>query len=200
MTTFKEASARHDTDQPSIFVTTYNLYNSGLQFQNGLFNKDHEKPYTGFWINVSDYVYHKEDIADNFKAAGDHDPEIMFSDYESFPSELYSESGIDFEAIEEWTALDDDKSEIFEYLLAQGYSVNEALEKSDEFTIVDGDGIYDWCYEHSGIYELGQGHVGYDYFDWKQYLYCMECDGVVKDMGNRGRGDMIFPTDKFIVG
>ena len=68
------------TNNPSIYVGTYNKYNNGnIQ---------------GAWLDLTDYP----DAEDFYKAckelhADEHDPEIMFQDFENFPKSLYSESG-----------------------------------------------------------------------------------------------------------
>lgn len=68
------------TNNPSLYVGTYNKYNNGnIQ---------------GAWLDLTDYP----DAEDFYKAckelhADEHDPENMFQDFENFPKSLYSESG-----------------------------------------------------------------------------------------------------------
>lgn len=80
---------------PAVYVGTYRKYNNGSIF--------------GAWVNLSGF----DNFADFIKLcnalhADEKDPELMFQDFEGFPREYYSESGIDsnaFDAIKHYIEL-----------------------------------------------------------------------------------------------
>ena len=80
------------TDHPQVYVGTYGKYTGGS--------------IAGAWLSLDKY-----DTAETFDAAArklhkrEHDPELMFQDYESFPSAFYGESYLD-ERLWDWLALD----------------------------------------------------------------------------------------------
>lgn len=89
------------TDRPAIYCGTYAKYNAGS--------------IAGRWLNLEDYSN-----ADAFLAAclelhkDEHDPELMFQDFQNFPKAFYSESP-DKERLERlyaWLELDDDDREL----------------------------------------------------------------------------------------
>jgi len=85
---------------PQVYVGTYAKYASGS--------------IAGAWVSLNEY-----DTAETFDAAArelhkrEHDPELMFQDYESFPNAFYGESYLD-ERLWEWLALDNGEREIVE--------------------------------------------------------------------------------------
>jgi antirestriction protein len=108
-----------------IYVGTYAKYNAGS--------------IAGAWLNLEDY----QDKEAFLKACAElhkdeEDPELMFQDFEGFPSNFYSESGID-EELFDWLALDDNEKEILEAYIAitgiQTATIDEAME--------DFHGVYD---------------------------------------------------------
>ncbi|MFM2134451.1 MAG: hypothetical protein RL156_1732 [Bacteroidota bacterium] len=100
-------------ETPSVYVGTYAKYNSGS--------------IKGAWINLEDYAGDRE----GFYAAcaelhsDEADPEFMFQDFQCFPREFYSESGLP-EELFEWLELDDYDRELLEkYAEATGYDITE---------------------------------------------------------------------------
>ena len=94
----QEAIANHKSEcdgEPSVYVGTYGKYNDGSL--------------CGLWIDLSSFDDYDEFI--NFcKAihADEDDPELMFQDFEGFPRQWYSESGMDeedFDHIKEYCDL-----------------------------------------------------------------------------------------------
>ena len=85
-------------NHPAVYVGTYAKYNDGDLF--------------GMWVDLvkcGDYDTFME-VCHNLHA-DEEDPELMYQDYECFPSAWYSESGIDedtFDRIIEFADLDDD--------------------------------------------------------------------------------------------
>ena len=93
---------------PAVFVCTYNKYNEG-------------RPLAGMWLDLYTFSCYE-----NFVAAcrwlhrDEQDPEFAYLDYENYPDEWYSESGLDedtFERILEYADLDDDEQEAFRAFL-----------------------------------------------------------------------------------
>ena len=85
-------------DRPAIYVGTYGKYNNGS--------------IAGKWLSLDEY-----DTEEKFYDAArklhknEHDPELMFQDFENFPRAFYGESGCD-ERLWEWLALDKHDHEI----------------------------------------------------------------------------------------
>lgn len=163
-------------DEPQIFVTTYSLYNGGLQFKND---------FTGFWITVAEYADNSRLINDSFNIQDpdqEDDHEYMITDYGNFPSELYSESGIDCDKINEWYNLDDDdKEKIKAYTDLVSDDLSEAIEKKDEMYIFEGDrGDYakETCEDCGDVPEWLSGYV-----DWDSMGRDMACDGNIHEIG-----------------
>lgn len=92
-----ETVANSFFDAPSVYVGTYAKYNSGS--------------IDGAWVNL---IGHDQD---SFYAlcrtihADENDPELMFQDYENFPSEFYGESGLS-DKLWEWLNLDEHDREL----------------------------------------------------------------------------------------
>jgi antirestriction protein len=140
-----------------VFVTTYALYNEGLQFKNNQ---------TGFWLDTANYDV--ETLIANFVAQGDQDPELMFTDYEGFPESLYSESGMDFDLINEYDELDDDEQKVVEYLIDHlGYDIKSALDKHEDVNVHDcsaHDYVYGLVDEYYDLPDLAKTYFDYDAF------------------------------------
>ena len=71
------------TTTPKLFLTDYASYNEGTQFK------------YGHWVDLSDFSdadEFQDYINEHFEKVGISDPEPMFTDFEGFPSYLYSES------------------------------------------------------------------------------------------------------------
>ena len=72
---------------PAVYVGTYHKYNCGSL--------------NGMWVDISSFDSHREFIEFCLNLhANEHDPELMFQDYENFPSELYSECCFDEETFD----------------------------------------------------------------------------------------------------
>lgn len=96
------------TDNPSVYVSTYAKYNNGNL--------------KGAWIDLTefndydDFLAHCRDLHSD-----ERDPELMFQDFENFPKEYYSESGLEPE-LWEFINLDDDDRELLEAYHDAGFS------------------------------------------------------------------------------
>lgn len=123
------------SNSAKVFITTYSIYNQGKQFA----SDKH-----GFWLDVSDLNF--DDLTENFNEVDPictNDHEFMFTDYEGFPESLYSESGMNFDAISEYDDLEESEKELVSLLLDHGCvcDISDAIKKvSDgECYIFDGD-------------------------------------------------------------
>lgn len=166
-----------DYDEPQIFVTTYSLYNAGAQFKNG---------FTGFWITVENYEDNSGLINDSFNIQDpdqEDDHEYMITDYENFPEDLYSESGIDCEKIATWYALDDqDKEKVEAYTDLVSNDLSEAIDKLEEMYIFDGD-RGDYAQEMTESCDnVPDWLVGY--VDWDSMGRDMACDGTMHEISH----------------
>jgi len=116
---------------PKLFLTDYASYNNGTQFE------------FGHWVdmtNFADEVEFADYMTEHFKSADKKSPlpggsireEPMFTDYENFPSALYSESG-DLKDLFEYINFDDDKKILVAALMElEGFGITEAIEGSDD--------------------------------------------------------------------
>ena len=146
-------------NEPAVYVGTYSKYNDGNLF--------------GAWISLvkcGDYGTFME-VCHNLHA-DEEDPELMFQDYECFPSAWYSESGIDedtFDRIIEFSGLDDDDRDAFEEF-SDAFG-NDCIESFRERYMGKWDSekdfaehIVDECYNLDDM----MGHLA-SYFDYEAY-------------------------------
>ena len=93
---------------PAVFVCTYNKYAAG-------------KPLAGAWLDLYTFSCYEDFVAAcRWLHRDEQDPEFAYLDYENYPDEWYSESGLDedtFERILEYADLDDDEQEAFRAFL-----------------------------------------------------------------------------------
>lgn len=135
-----------------IYVNTY------LKYRNGRAG--------GEWLDAEDYIDY-----DGFRVAckelhvDEEDPEIMFSDYEDFPDDFYSESEID-PRLWNWLELDDNDREIVEAWLSDNCLNDENLQDIiDRFS-----GSYDSWSDYAretmeGCYQIPpylEGYIDYN--------------------------------------
>jgi len=94
-----------DLNPPAIYVGTYGKYNNGS--------------IAGKWLSLDEHDT-KEKFYDAARKLhkNEHDPELMFQDFESFPTEFYGESGCD-SRLWDWLALDKHERDIVESWLDQ---------------------------------------------------------------------------------
>ena len=148
-----------EDNHPAVYVGTYAKYNDGSLF--------------GVWVDLvkcGDYNTFM-DVCHNLHA-DEVDPELMYQDYECFPSAWYSESGIDedtFDKIIEYADMDDDDRDAFdEFSEAFG---NDCVENFRERYMGKYDSekdfaehIVDECYNLDNM----MGHLA-SYFDYDAY-------------------------------
>ena len=72
----------------------------------------------------------------------------MITDFEGFPKSLYQESGSAWiENVYTWLNLEDHEKDSFEFLLEQGYEIDQAIEKCEDLC------MYEYN-THSDIYDI----------------------------------------------
>jgi len=125
-------------DNPSLFLTDYASYNEGKQFE------------FGHWVDLtefSDANEFLEYISNHFAEADEKSPlpfgakreETMLTDYENFPSQLYSESlsSKELEQLYEWINLDDDDKIKLAYLLEDGQKFDYAIDHVEDVYLTE---------------------------------------------------------------
>ena len=148
-----------EDNHPAVYVGTYAKYNDGSLF--------------GVWVDLvkcGDYNTFM-DVCHNLHA-DEVDPELMYQDYECFPSVWYSESGIDedtFDKIIEYADMDDDDRDAYE-AFTDSFG-NESFESFKERYMGKWDSekdfaehIVDECYNLDDM----MGHLA-SYFDYEAY-------------------------------
>ena len=144
---------------PAVYVGTYAKYNDGSLF--------------GMWVDLvkcGDYDTFME-VCHNLHA-DEEDPELMYQDYECFPSAWYSESGIDedtFDKIMEYADMDEDDMEAYEEFVDS--FGNDSFDSFKERYMVKWDSekdfaehIIDECYNLDDM----MGHLA-SYFDYEAF-------------------------------
>lgn len=75
------------TTTPAVYVGTYHKYNCGSIF--------------GKWFDLTEFDSKEDFIGACYELhAGEHDPELMFQDWEGIPSQFASESSVDWDFIQ----------------------------------------------------------------------------------------------------
>lgn len=123
------------TTEARIYVGTYAKYNSGS--------------IKGAWIDLDGHD------AESFREAclklhaDEHDPEIMFQDFEGFPKSLYSECSLS-EKLWDWIACSDRDREVWEaFVEASGWDFDSTnLEQAQDAYVGEYDNVEHFCEEH----------------------------------------------------
>ncbi len=93
---------------PAVYCSTYHKYNCGSL--------------EGAWLDITKFDDYEEFMAVcRFLHRDEHDPEFMFQDFENFPREWYTESGLSeevFNNIQAYSDLSADEQEAFDAFLA----------------------------------------------------------------------------------
>lgn len=140
----------------AIYVGTYGKYNAGS--------------IKGAWLDLEDYTNKDEFIKACYELHSDeHDPELMFQDWEEIPSSFISECSVD-ERTWEWLALDEDERQTVALYL-------EEIDKSSDLdtALISYDGEHDseedWArdyWEQTGMSSelpaFAQNYIDYQQF------------------------------------
>jgi hypothetical protein len=154
-----------------IFLTDYNSYNNGTQFE------------FGHWIELSDFEDETElmkYIKNHFKYADKKSPidgkreEIMITDYEGFPRELYSESMNEdaFREIYEFLNLEEREQTNVVFLMEEGYEFEDAMKRKEDIWMIIDEGrkthwhLFDELYPDMEEIETKNPYIeiNYDHF------------------------------------
>ena len=167
-----------------VYVGTYAKYNNGNLY--------------GAWLDLEDYVDHEEFIAACKELHKDeHDPELMFQDYEGFPDEYYNESSINPE-VWDWLELDDSERDLVDSYLrgfgrCHGDSPKDVLRRAqdadhgvhdsfedyvDEY--IDDVGLLDDIPKHLQKYFNGKAYAN----DMRHSYTIVEVEGGVRVFSN----------------
>ena len=167
-----------------IFLTDYASYNEGKQFE------------FGHWVDLDQFSdaddlqeYIKKHFAECDKKSplygGSPREEIMITDYEGFPRDLYSEC-MDFEPLFEYLNLDELEKIGFIAHLELGADVEYALEHADEVNPIEWDwsgddkyDLFDQFYPGVGDLECSNDYLSIDYDSFiKNEFTEIEVDGI----------------------
>jgi hypothetical protein len=160
-----------DTDTPKLFLTDYASYNDGKQFE------------FGHWIDLTDFSdadefmeYISTHLAEADKKSplwgGSKREEPMFTDFENFPRNLYSESlsPKDIEQLYEYITLDEDDKIKAAYLIEQGESIDYSLSSHEDIYLREYDGsnaakyeIFEEYYPEAEEQERANPYLSIDY-------------------------------------
>lgn len=174
----------NSTTNPALFITDYASYNAGLQFVCGKwydlteFNsiddllEEIQTVYNEFLNDPENELERKIYIENCIDYIDISNLELMITDFEGFPREMYSESfdtGL-IEQLIEFSQLDeDDKNKIEAFSEAFGTDLKTAIEKYEEAFIGEFDSDEDFAYEiaeQSG-YEVNNNWP-YNCIDWER--------------------------------
>ena len=131
-------------DAPRLFLTDYASYNNGSQFE------------FGHWVDLTDFAdadAFQEYIQSHFEEADEKRPlgfgkreETMFTDFENFPKNLYSESmsSKEMEQLFEFINLDDDDKVKAAYLIEDGQTIEYALSNYEDIHMYENSDKMIW--------------------------------------------------------
>ena len=159
-----------------LFITTYALYNNGKQFAT---------TETGNWYDIDGSITY-EDLAVKLALVQESfglgsDVEMMATDYDDGPKELYEESvnSDHFEWIQKYNDLDEYEQVGFRYLVQDiGHSIEDALWKCGE-VCVSTESPEDYAYN---FIEQCYGYVPEflrNYIDYDKFANDMKIEGSI---------------------
>jgi len=163
-----------DTNQARVFITTYGIYNEGKQFASDLH---------GYWMDCEGIDLNQ--IHYDFEKLTGDEPEIMFTDFEGFPKDLYCESGIDFEKVQQWIDLDDDQKELLQIIMDHELpDFVEALAAIENYHVFEGT-LADYAQEMgSDCYNISEMSHLANYIDWEAFGRDLAMDGMITEISH----------------
>lgn len=150
-------------EEPKVYVGTYAKYNNG--------------DLTGKWVTLSDFIDYDDFLEHCAEIHNDEDdPEFMFQDYEGFPSEYYSESGLKPELWDYLDKIQEFDKEMVDAIIEQGYDLDDV----DDFMYYsdcanEADVAARYIDETGGVEELDRDTLE-RYFDYDAYARDMKYD------------------------
>ena len=149
-----------------VYVSTYSKYNAGNL--------------KGSWVDLE--TYDTEESFNEHIAAlhnDETDPEYMIQDFEGFPREFYSESGLSVE-LWDWLALSTDDREVFTaFIKCVGSHYGATLEMAQDAYRGDYVSELDFAYDlvsECGFLKECPSELQ-DYFDYEAYARDLFLDG-----------------------
>lgn len=144
---------------PKVYVSTHKTYNSGSL--------------NGLWIDLDDFDT-KEDFYEhlsklNCKIWKEDYPEYMFQDYENYPEEYYSESGMEEDVFRFIQEVNDEEKDMFIAFL-DNWSFSDFDECFEQFTErkTGYDNWEDFAYEDAELM-YDEKFVNSGYFNFDRY-------------------------------
>jgi len=151
-------SHRYDgkSNHPAVYVGTYGKYNSGSL--------------DGAWVDLTTFD-NRDDCIDwcrNVLHGDEDDPELMFQDYENFPSTYYDEGSLSDELWDYIDALEDHDKEIVDAVLENNHSLS-SLDDCIVYPNCDSmkDVAYEMCAEMG--FEAFSRETWESVFDYDQF-------------------------------
>ena len=129
-------------NHPAVYVGTYAKYNDGSL--------------NGAWIDLTTFDSYDEfvDWCRNVLHGDEDDPELMFQDYENFPSAYYGESGLNEELWDYIDAIKDHDKDMVDAVIEDGYSLSD----------LDGAYVYPDCDSMEDVAYQICDELGFDAF------------------------------------
>ena len=158
---------------PRLWVTTYGKYNDGRLI--------------GKWMDLDNYADRDEFLAAATKIVKEHDPELMFCDYENFPAKWYCECEAPPAELWDWVDLDDDDKEIHAMLVEAGIEMDVVDAHIYRGALIDYAGeVIDDCHDLD--------EFAARYFDYEAFARDMKIGGDVVELTdtNNVRADAIW--------
>ena len=150
--------------EAKIFLTDYASYNEGLQFKHG------------HWVDLDQFSDGEEVstyISDFLERITVEDGELreepMITDYEGFPRSLYSESGMDYDALMEYLNLEDQERHAVEYMTENlGYKLKDTFDKAADLVMTENCDdvkyqLFENWYPNAEEIEQSNDYVSIDY-------------------------------------
>lgn len=146
-------------DSPKVYVGTYAKYNNGS--------------IDGEWVDLTKFSDYDEFIEYcNELHSDESDPELMFQDYEGFPSKYYSESRIDPELWDYMEAIDNYDKDMVDAVLDEGYSLSD-LENAYN---------YPDCYSMSDVVSEMIAEMGFEAFTKETWENAFDYDHFGREL------------------
>lgn len=159
--------------KPQVYVGTYAKYNAGSIF--------------GAWVDLSSF-----DSADSFIEhckelhKDETDPELMFQDYEGFPSQYYHESEIHPDLWDEFLSLDENQREIMAAYIECTGEAGASFSDADEKYYGQFDSFDDFAFDY--VQSTGMlANIPDDvarYFDYASFSRDLSFDFMISNDGH----------------
>lgn len=145
-------------DSPKVYVGTYAKYNNGS--------------IDGEWVDLTKFSDYDEFIEYcNDLHSDESDPELMFQDYEGFPSKYYHESSLEPELWDYMNVVKDYNKDMVDAVLDEGYELSDL---EDAYNYTD-------CYSMSDVVSECVGDMGFEAFTREIWEQAFDYEGYGRD-------------------